>query len=120
MANEKLIPLSEVKKKLTAVRQYFSGYPSTEQDKLARAVVKMCIEEVDKLKSVDAMEVPCKMGDEVWGLKKYRGRQLPKQGIVCQMYFGDDMRLCISVKNVCRGEWGKNVFATEAEAQAAI
>lgn len=57
MANEKLIPLSEVKKKLTAVRQYFSGYPSTEQDKLARSVVKLCMEEVGKIKPVDAVEV---------------------------------------------------------------
>ena len=57
MANEKLIPLSEVKKKLTAVRQYFSGYPSTDQDKLARSVVKLCMEEVGKIKPVDAVEV---------------------------------------------------------------
>ena len=120
MANEKLIAFSEVKKKITAVRQYFSGYPSTEQDKLARSVAKLCMEEVGKIKPVDAVEVPCKIGDEVWGLKKYRGRQIPKQGIVCQMYFGDDMRLCISVKNVCMGEWGKNVFATEEEALTAI
>ena len=57
MANEKLIPLSEVKKKLTAIRQYFSGYPSTDQDKLARSVVKLCMEEVGKIKPVDAVEV---------------------------------------------------------------
>lgn len=57
MANEKLIPLSEVKKKITAVRQYFSGYPSTEQDKLARSVAKLCMEEVGKIKPVDAVEV---------------------------------------------------------------
>ena len=57
MANEELIALSEVKKKLTAIRQYFTGYPRTEQDKLARSVVKLCIEEIDKLKPVDAVEV---------------------------------------------------------------
>ena len=57
MASEKLIALSEVKKKLIAIRQYFSGPPSTEQDKLAQAVVKMCLEEVKKIKPVDAVEV---------------------------------------------------------------
>lgn len=57
MATEKLIPLSEVKKKITAVRQYFSGYPSTEQDKLARSVAKLCMEEVGKIKPVDAAPV---------------------------------------------------------------
>lgn len=57
MATEKLIPLSEVKKKITAVRQYFSGPPSTEQDKLARSVAKLCMEEVGKIKPVDAAPV---------------------------------------------------------------
>lgn len=57
MANEKLIALSEVKKKITAVRQYFSGYPSTDQDKLARSVAKLCMEEVGKIKPVDAVPV---------------------------------------------------------------
>ena len=66
MENEKLIALSEVKKKLAAIRQYFSGPPITEQDKLARAVVKMCLDEVKKIKPVDAVEVvrckDCKHG----------------------------------------------------------
>ena len=57
MANEKLISLSEVKKKIIAIQQYFSGPPSTEQDKLARAVAKMCLEEVKKIKPADAVEV---------------------------------------------------------------
>ena len=74
----------------------------------------------DDVPTVDAVAVPCKMGDEVWGLKKYRSRLIPEKGVVYQMYFGDDMRLCICVKNVCRGEWGKNVFATKEEADAAL
>ena len=71
--------------------------------------------------TVDALEVPCRMGDVVWGIARLsKGRVYVKQGVVYQMFFGEDMRLCICVKNVCRGEWGKNVFATEAEALAAI
>ena len=71
--------------------------------------------------TVDAVEVPCRMGDVVWGIARLsKGRVYVKQGVVYQMFFGEDMRLCICVKNVCRGEWGKNVFATEAEALAAI
>ncbi len=57
MANEKLIDANEVKKKLRAVQEWFVGHPSSEQDKLAQAVVKMCIEEVKKLKPVDAVPV---------------------------------------------------------------
>lgn len=76
---------------------------------------------IEQAPTVDAVEVPCRMGDVVWGIARLsKGRVYVKQGVVYQMFFGEDMRLCICVKNVCRGEWGKNVFATEAEALAAI
>lgn len=53
MANEKwLIDANEAKKKLRSVHDWFGGPPQTEQDKLAQAVVKMCIEEIDKLEPV--------------------------------------------------------------------
>ena len=42
------------------------------------------------------------------------------QGIVSEMLFTQDMRLCIVVRFTARGEWGKVVFATEQEALAAI
>lgn len=72
-------------------------------------------------KSVDAVALPCKMGDEVWGIRRNGNfYQKVMKGKVFQMFFGDDMRLCISVKNVCRGEWGKSVFATQEEAEAAL
>lgn len=67
------------------------------------------------------VELPCKMGDHVWGIHKFNyHKYVVQQGVVNQMYFGDDMRLCICVKNVCRGEWGKTVFATKEEAERAI
>ncbi len=116
----KLIRVREASRALQRVRSWFCGYPSTEQDKLAQAVAKMCIEEIGKIKPADAVELPCRIGDEVWGLKTYRDVRIPKKGVVHQMYFGDDMQLCISVKNVCRGLWGRNVFATREEAEAAI
>ena len=69
---------------------------------------------------VDAMVIPCKVGDLVWGIRKYnRGRKV-KQGIVQQMFFGEDMRLCICVTGACRGEWGKTIFATKEEADAML
>ena len=68
----------------------------------------------------DVVVLPCKMGDIVWGLKQYNHKLIVKQGTVHQMFFGEDMRLCVCVKNVCRGEWGQNVFATKEEAEAAI
>ena len=64
--------------------------------------------------------LPCKVGDAVWGIKKYNRGYAVKQGVAYQMYFGENMRLCICVKNVCRGEWGANVFATKKEAEQAL
>ena len=52
-----LIDADEAKKRLRAVRDWFCGYPGTEQDKLARSVAKMCIKELEKVKPADAVEV---------------------------------------------------------------
>ena len=71
-------------------------------------------------KTVDAVVLPCKIGDSVWGIRKHnRGKEV-KQGTVYQMFFGEHMKLCLCVKNVCRGEWGKNIFATKEEAKKAL
>lgn len=71
--------------------------------------------------------LPCKVGDLVWGIRTRgaykdgtRVHSKPVQLPVQQMYFGDDMRLCIVLKGCCRGEWGKVVFGTEEDAWAAI
>ena len=53
MAKEKLVRVSEAKAKLIEIRNWFGGPVQTEQDKLAQAVVNMCIEEIDKLKAVE-------------------------------------------------------------------
>lgn len=67
----------------------------------------------------DAVEVPCKIGDVVWGIRNYKGIPTPQMGSVSEMFFVGNMKLCIVVKHVCRGEWGKQVFATHEEAYAA-
>ena len=64
--------------------------------------------------------LPCKLRDTAWGIKRCNLGNVVKQGEVYQMYFGEDMRLCICVKNVCRGEWGVNVFGTKEEAEEAV
>ena len=73
---------------------------------------------VDYLIAHGVTVLPCKIGDVVWGIKKYNNGQGVKQGIVHQMFFDEDMRLCVCVKNVCRGEWGMNVFLTKDEAES--
>lgn len=71
-------------------------------------------------KTVDAVEVPCKIGDEVWAIRNYKGIKHPQKGFVSDMFFTRDMKLHIVVKHIARGEWGKDVFATYEEAAEAI
>ena len=64
--------------------------------------------------------LPCKIGDEVWGIRKHWKHDIVMPGIVSEMYYLDDMSLAILVHGVCRGQWGTAVFPTYEAAQAAI
>ena len=65
--------------------------------------------------------LPCKIGDEVWGVRYFKGgRKIPMKGMVDEMYYSNDMALCVRVKGVCRGQWGKKVFASREAAEAAL
>ena len=65
--------------------------------------------------------IPCKIGDIVWAIREYKGTKIAQQGIVSEMFYvGKNMELCIVVKHISRGYWGKTVFATQEEAQAVI
>lgn len=75
---------------------------------------------IDHAPTVDAIVLPCKIGDTVWGIRCYRGVLVPQKGKVSEMLFTDDMKLSIVIKHICRGEWGKKVFATREEVEKAI
>lgn len=60
--------------------------------------------------------VPCNIGDTVWAIRNYHGTKKVVSGKVSEMYFAEDMSICIVVKNVTRGRWGEKVFGTEEEA----
>lgn len=51
---DKVIRVDEVKVELKKFRSWFDGPVQTPQDKLAKAVIKQCIEIIDKLKPVEA------------------------------------------------------------------
>ena len=70
--------------------------------------------------AVDAVVLPCKIGQTVWTIRRYHDKKLPQEGIVSEMFFTRQMKLVIVVKNVSRGEWGKDVFATREEVEAAL
>ena len=67
--------------------------------------------------------IPCRIGDTVWGLVHHGSLAWPKKGVVSHMCFvrmdsETKMRLSITVRGVCCGEWGKRIFPTEEEARA--
>lgn len=63
--------------------------------------------------------LPCKIGDTVYGIRRYQDR-IVKSGTVSEMFYNQNMELIIAIKNVCRGCWGKQIFATLEEAEAAL
>lgn len=67
------------------------------------------------------VEIPCAIGDMVWGIKrKSNGKLVAQAGFVGDIFFTRSMKLMIVVKYVCRGEWNDKVFATEEEAMVEI
>lgn len=70
--------------------------------------------------TLDAVHIPCKIGDYVWAIRNFHGHLHPQPGLVSDMFFTRNMELCIVVKYVARGAWGEVVFPTEEKARAAI
>lgn len=67
------------------------------------------------------IDIPCRVGDTVWGICRRGGNRAVRSGKVKDIYFSDsDMIPAIRVNNVCCGHWEKNVFGTEQEAWEAI
>ena len=79
-----------------------------------------------KLKDYEDLEeqgrlitLPCKIGDTVYGIRRYQDR-IVKAGTVSEMFYNRDGELIIAIKNVCRGCWGRQIFGTYEEAEAAL
>lgn len=79
---------------------------------------------IDKLADYEDAEeqgllvrLPCKIGDAVWAIRNYRGTRYAQQGFVNDMYLTQEMKLIIVVKNIARGEFGKEVFLTKEDAE---
>lgn len=83
-------------------------------------MARIHVADIDLIPRVDAVEVPCRIGDPVWCIQNNFGRPIAKQGVVSEICFGEDMRLGVRVKGLCGGEWGQRVFATREEAETAI
>ena len=76
-------------------------------------------QEIVNTPTIDAVPVPCKIGDVVYGIRHYNGKRTVQKGFVSEMFFTKDMKLMIVVKHVCRGFWLDRVFPTYDTAAAA-
>lgn len=114
--NKRLIDANALEKDM---RAYADNKAYCGHIELANGILK-AVGRIDEAPTVDAVEVPCKIGDFVWAIRSFKGHKHPQRGIVNDMFFTKDMKLMIVVKYVARGEWGKVVFATDKEAYSAI
>ena len=64
--------------------------------------------------------LPCKIGDQVWAIRNCCGRLKAFEGRVSEMYFTENMKLCIVVFRLARGTWGDRIFTTKEDAHRAI
>jgi hypothetical protein len=64
------------------------------------------------------LDIPCKIGDEVWAIRQFNGVRMARKGVVSEMYFvGKEMKLCIVVKGISRGVWMRDIFPTKEDAE---
>ena len=67
------------------------------------------------------IELPCRIGDKVWAIQNHFGTRRITPGKVSEMFYvGEEMKLCIVVKNIVRGTWGEDVFLTREAALEAF
>lgn len=85
-----------------------------------RGGIRKALRCVEEAAAVDAVELPCKIGDTVWCIRNFHGHKNAQEGIVSEMLFTKEMKLQIVVKYVGRGIWGEKIFATREEAEAKL
>ena len=90
------------------------------KEKLVGSRFKYIRSFLNKQPTIDAVPVPCKIGDVVYGIRDYKGVPNVQKGFVSEMFFTKDMKLMIVIKYVCRGYWLEKVFPTYEAAEAAI
>lgn len=66
------------------------------------------------------IELPCKIGDAVYGIRRYHSDRKVQSGVVSEMYFSQKNRLIIVIKHIGRGYWGESIFGSFEEAEAAL
>ena len=100
--------------------KYRDTIPAEMDNDDIRMVLKKLADYEDAEEQGLQREVPLKIGDVAWAIRNYNGVRRAQKGFVREMFYTQDMRLCIAVDRVARGEFGKKIFRTQEEAEAAI
>lgn len=66
------------------------------------------------------MVIPCDIGDKMWGIRSFRHGKRVMKGKVTDINIIPGEGLGISVRGVCYGKYGQEVFGTQEEAAAAL
>ncbi len=66
------------------------------------------------------VHLPCKIGDEAWGIRNIGKTKHLMSGVVTELYYSQEMRLIARIRGICGGEVGKAIFITREEAEAAL
>lgn len=71
------------------------------------------------------IDIPCKIGDDVYAIRNFKGTKMVKKGIVTEMFFIShlgcyEMRLVIVVGHICRGCWNEQIFGSYEDALSAL
>lgn len=66
------------------------------------------------------IEIPCKIGDPAWIIRRTKYSRIIKKGEVSEMHFTPDMELQAVVHSLGRGRIGKTVFLSREEAEKAL
>ena len=108
------IDADEIRKKAVPHTRGYIGY-SADIRKWA-----VLVSDIDDAPTIEAIPLPCKIGDEVFGIRNYKGKNMVQRGIVSEMFFVEGMSLVIVVRGICRGAWMEKVFPTYEAAEMAI
>lgn len=93
-----------------------TGYDNTDYDMALQDVLTA----LENIKVRNAVEVPCKIGDTMWGIRRAWKRGYVKKGAVSRIRITDDMEVVAMLSGVCWGTVGKSIFRTREEAEAAL
>lgn len=62
------------------------------------------------------VNLPCKIGDNCWAVKRTQAGKRIFQTVVSEMYFDFHMNLIVVGRRVCRGKVGESIFMSFQEA----